>query len=93
MGFVLDPPDGIDTQLVCPQPPAPALNSKMNFSYGDNPMCPGKIANYTCIAGGINAFQVKFSISFQMLLFDVAVHLYQFKKISSNTFKTTFNIN
>jgi hypothetical protein len=30
----------------------------MNFSYIDDPMCPGKVATYSCIAGGINAFKV-----------------------------------
>ena len=53
-----DPADFQDTNLICPPPPTPPVSSKMNFSYSDVPMCPGSIANYTCIAGGINAFQV-----------------------------------
>jgi len=30
----------------------------MNFSYIDDPMCPGKVATYSCNAGGINVFKV-----------------------------------
>jgi hypothetical protein len=30
----------------------------MELAHSDDPMCPGTIANYTCSAGGINAFKV-----------------------------------
>jgi len=54
-----DPPSYIDSQLVCSAPPSPPAASKLNITYFDDPMCAGSIANYTCIAGGMNAFQVK----------------------------------
>jgi hypothetical protein len=54
----VDPADNYDNKLVCPDPTTPPANNKLNMTYRDTPMCPGKVANYNCIAGGINVFQV-----------------------------------
>ncbi len=78
-----DPPDFRDTNMICPPPPTPPVSSKMNFSYVDVPMCPGSIANYTCIAGGINAFQVPDSPRYSEGL--------HFKKIKNVNNKTANN--
>ena len=53
-----DPADNTDDKIVCTSPPTAPSTAKMNITYLDSPMCPGKIATYNCIAGGINAFKV-----------------------------------
>ena len=58
------PPDFVDTALVCPLYPAPPSSAKLNISSADDPMCPGNVATYKCIAGGINAFKVIFGINY-----------------------------
>jgi hypothetical protein len=37
----------------------PAASSLFNITYRDYPMCPGGVANYSCNAGGLNAFKVQ----------------------------------
>ena len=57
---VTDPPDYIDTQLVCdpssiPTPPAQSKFIKISQAI---PMCANYTTKYTCNAGGLNVFQV-----------------------------------
>ncbi len=64
----LDPADNTDKKVVCPDPNIPAASSLFNITYRDYPMCPGGVANYSCKAGGLNAFKVlKFVTTFLLL--------------------------
>ena len=48
----------MDSGLVCPAYPVPPASALLNISSIDDPMCPGNVAKYSCIAGGLNAFKV-----------------------------------
>ena len=58
------PADFVDTKLACPSYPIPPASALLNISSADDPMCPGGVATYKCISGGINAFSVIFSYVF-----------------------------
>ena len=59
---ITDPPDYIDTQLVCDPStiPTPPAQSKLILSSQSIPMCESITTKYICNAGGINAFMVLF---------------------------------
>ena len=65
----LDPADNTDKKVVCPDPTIPAASSLFNITSRTYPMCPGGTANYTCNAGGLNAFKVILNFVNKILTF------------------------
>ena len=81
----LGQPDFSDTELTCPTYPLPPSAALLIASYADDPVCPGSVVNYTCIAGGLNSFKVR-KCWFNKFCYVVA-------DLSNITQVTTYSIN
>ncbi len=56
--FFLAPADFKASTLTCSSLPVVPVSAKMINDFTDNTICAGTVINYTCNAGGLNAFRV-----------------------------------